>query len=121
MIYKNGTERGEVIAYFKSHVIAETDECIIWPYSLAGKYPYIRIKYKPYYVCQLICEMRNGPKPGPEYEACHGPCKNELCINYRHLYWGTHSQNMNDKIRDGTNRNGNGWNNKTEIVGKDLF
>ena len=36
--------------------------------------------------------------------ACHS-CPARNCVNPEHLRWGTHADNANDKIRDGTNNN----------------
>jgi hypothetical protein len=89
--------------WFYSHLALETDECIVWPFYKINGYGRINIEGKRKYVCELVCEIKYGHKPGPEYDSCHGPCHNRSCINYRHLYWGTRSQNMLDRERDGTN------------------
>lgn len=36
----------------------------------------------------------------PQLSACH-TCDNTVCCNPAHLYWGTHTQNMQDKIQRG--------------------
>jgi hypothetical protein len=81
---------GKAKKFFINHVDLETDECIIWPYSDAWK---ISIK---------SCERHHGSRPGPEYEACHGPCHNQLCFNPKHLSWQTTKQNALDRHRDKT-------------------
>jgi HNH endonuclease len=62
----------------------------------------LRIDGVRYGIHIWVCIAKHGPKPGPDYEACHGPCHNRSCINYRHLSWGTHQQNAQDRKRDGT-------------------
>ena len=44
------------------------------------------------------------------WNACHS-CRNRHCVNPNHLRWGTHQDNTDDMMRDGTspvgNKNGN--------------
>lgn len=48
------------------------------------------------YIHVLICEVYHGPKPGPEYQACHrdDDASNNTVDN---LYWGTREQNEADR------------------------
>jgi len=48
-----------------------------------------------------------------EWKACH-TCLNRSCVNPAHLYWGTSSDNMKDRIKDGTN--GAGEKNGTSLL-----
>jgi len=58
----------------------------------------VRHEGKDRLVARIVCEEVYGPS---ELEACHKPpCKNILCINPDHLYWGTRQQNENDKRPD---------------------
>lgn len=93
------TPIGEARAWFESHVVLETDECIIWPY---GKLPAGYGVLDKGYVHVMACELAHGPRPRG-YEAAHGPCHNTSCMNPRHVRWATPSENHGaDKRRDGT-------------------
>jgi hypothetical protein len=97
-IYKH---YGEPTRWFNEHINDEADECITWPFEKnSAGYGMLRGKT----VISLVCEFRYGPRPGigRKYDACDGPCKNKLCINYHHLCWGTKRDNQLDRIRDGT-------------------
>jgi hypothetical protein len=101
---------GEPERWFNEHINDETDECIIWPFDKnAAGYGVLKRRG----VSSLVCEIKYGPRPGTgrEYDACHGPCKNKSCINYRHLSWGTKRQNQLDRHRDGKPWNSAGANN----------
>jgi hypothetical protein len=95
-------ERGEAQRWFDEHINDETDKCIIWPFNTTTGYGRLRRNGTDLTVSILVCEIRYGPKPGPDYQARHGPCQNRSCMNYRHLSWGTQQENEFDKIRDGT-------------------
>ena len=55
-------------------------------------------------VGSLVLKAFAGPKP-TNMEACHGP-KGRLIDSLDNLYWGTHQQNMIDRVRDGTHNRG---------------
>jgi hypothetical protein len=100
-------ERGEALRWFNEHINDETDHCIIWPFNRnRDGYGLLWMNGKHRRVSVLVCEIKHGQKPDREYEARHGPCHNTLCLNYRHLSWGTSSDNKLDKIRDGTDSRG---------------
>jgi HNH endonuclease len=97
------TKRGEPMAYYLAHVDDETEECIVWPYSASRGYGWLLFDGHVRPVHVLACERRHGLRPAG-MEAIHAPvvCHNTRCFNWRHLRWGTHSENIRDAIRDGT-------------------
>jgi hypothetical protein len=82
----------------------ETDECVIWPYTKASQRGYGQMyapgNQKVYVHRQALIHRGIMPKPGEV--ARHGPCNTPACMNYRHLRWGSHTDNMQDMFRDGT-------------------
>lgn len=96
------TQRNEARQYFLAHYADVTDECMVWPFSLRGGYGQLVIQGRFYAVHVLSCTWRNGPQPFPMAIALHGPCHNPRCWNGAHLSWGTHKQNAEDRLRDGT-------------------
>lgn len=106
---KTGTANGEPPAFFASMMKVETDDCIIWPYA-KNKKGYGKIENR--LVHRMSCEETHGPAPSEKHEAAH-TCHVPSCINGRHLYWATTSQNQMDRIDAGTsNRGGNYRNSK---------
>ena len=74
--------------------------CHLWVGYAAGstgKRPVLTVNYSPRFVTRLICAEVYGPS---KLDACHvPPCKNYMCINPDHLYWGTQVDNEADKNR----------------------
>lgn len=107
-----GNERvahnGALIAWLEEHASHDGDECLIWPFSSAGSGRstrcQIRIDGRLVGVCRWLCERTIGPPPTEAHEAAHS-CGNghNLCVNPKHLRWATHTENMHDKRRHGTN------------------
>lgn len=96
----NGATRKFVEDAFSTN----TDECIIWPFSL-DRHGYPQAKdavgqYKPH---RRICEMAHGAPPSPKHHAAH-ECGNRPCINKRHLRWATAQENEHDKYLHGGRR-----------------
>jgi hypothetical protein len=96
---------GEPATTFKRLVSLETDECVLWPFGQRpGGYGVIYLDGKQRAVHVLACERAHGPKPIGK-EAAHS-CGISACLNYRHLRWATHKENLADKLLHGTSNRG---------------
>jgi hypothetical protein len=91
-------------AWVTHHVNYDADFCLIFPFFRdPNGYGTLRHNGKTHYAHRLMCELVNGPPPGPEYEAAHS-CGNgdEGCANPRHLSWKTKAGNRQDSLAHGT-------------------
>jgi hypothetical protein len=97
-------------AKFFSDVVllySDPDTCLIWPFSTSRGYGYLYRGGKNHLVHRLVCIEAHGPPPFPGAQACHGECHNRRCVNPRHVYWGSPTDNNGrDKVRDGTTNRG---------------
>ena len=76
--------------------IGNIDDCWPWIAGLSGNgYPQINIKGKIVKPSRLSWNMVNGDIPKGKI-ICH-TCDNKLCVNPKHLYAGSHSDNLNDR------------------------
>lgn len=99
------TRRGDALKFCEQAARAETDDCILWPYKLADGRGYVRPPvpglvgpYPRMSSSRYVCILAHGD--GGDLHALH-KCHNELCVNPRHLYWGTNLQNIRDKMEAG--------------------
>lgn len=97
------TPRGEPLRYFKECLELETDDCILWKYTIAntgyGQF-YYNGRYTLVHPIALMLKVGEHPKDKPM--ALHS-CRNRNCFNYRHLRWGDNAENQADRVKDGTN------------------
>lgn len=95
---------GQAIAWIRHHATYDADFCLVFPFyrnpNGYGQFGHLR---KMRWAHREMCELVNGPPPGPEYEAAHN-CGNGDggCVNPRHLKWKTKSQNRLDALKHGT-------------------
>lgn len=85
----------------------ETDDCVIWPgLKDGGGYGMVCIGLRKTWGAHRKALEIRVQRPSSKLLCLHGPCHNTACMNYRHLRWGTHSQNLVDRDRDGTGNRG---------------
>jgi len=99
---KKYAAKGSAPAFVAEAVASNTMDCIIYPYCKEKSgYGRIRIKGRTIGAHFHVAEIAHGPRPSPSHEACHS-CGCASCINPRHLYWGTRSDNVRDAMAHGT-------------------
>lgn len=93
---------------FERLLLIETNECVLWPFGRnGGGYGRARFDGSDRLTHVVALERRGGPRP-PGTEACHTPgigCQKH-CMNYRHLRWDSHRNNLADAVSEGTVKNG---------------
>lgn len=80
---------------------SETDECIIWPYTVDSVTGYGKCSWdgRVESVHVAVCIAANGPRPGVRHAAHE--CGVRLCVNKRHITWKTKTENEADKVIHG--------------------
>lgn len=95
--------KGEVRAYFLANLYTEVPGCKMWPFATTNNgYGVIVVNQERFGVHVLACQAFNGPKPFAGAEALHGECNQPGCWSGFHLRWGSHYENMMDRVADGT-------------------
>lgn len=94
-------KRGEPIAWLRSHIRYEGDECLVWPFGLHSTgYGQVRWKGQSTTASRVMCLMAHGPSPEGKPEVAHS-CGNKLCVNPAHLRHASWTENSADKIDHG--------------------
>ncbi len=99
-----GIRYGDAQRFAREVAVAETDECIPWPFGgTKDGYGRINVDGTTIGAHVHVTTLAHGPKPTPKHECCHSCGNGHLgCVNPRHLYWGTRSDNVQDALRHGT-------------------
>lgn len=98
--------RGEAQYFLAKAMVAETDDCILWPFSLKPNgYADVKIDGRMRYAHRIVCREAHGAPNDESLEAAHS-CGKRNCINKRHLRWATHKENHQDRITHGTSNRG---------------
>lgn len=102
---------GSNLMFMQWLLTIDIEYCIPWPFrSRTG--PNLEYGALPQGLSEygrrahrVLCVWAHGEPPTLKHEACH-TCGVSLCMNPKHLMWGTHQENEADKKEHGTYING---------------
>tara|TARA_R110000868_G_scaffold307634_3_gene569293 strand:- start:1113 stop:1592 length:480 start_codon:yes stop_codon:yes gene_type:complete len=79
------------------------DACWNWTGCCDKGYGKVGYNYKYWQTHNLALRLTAGPPPNPLVKNALHSCKqNRKCCNPKHLRWGTHKENYDDAVKDGT-------------------
>ena len=94
---------GAAVLWLREHRSHHGDECLQWPFGDCNGYGTFGFNGKTHYAHVWMCELANGPAPGPNHDASHSCGHGHLgCISPVHLSWKTRSENQIDRAAHGT-------------------
>lgn len=80
--------------------------CMLWLGAIDGRgYGVLLVASKTRKAHRVSLLMADGLPPSPRSEGAHA-CRNRHCVAPTHLRWATRSENIADKVRDGTDQFG---------------
>lgn len=90
----------------------EDNGCFVWQ-GKGGRYPELSVLGRNVKASRIICSYFHGPSNG--LHALHS-CDNPKCCNQAHLSWGTHDENMKQKVLRGrSHRNSGSTNGRAKL------
>ena len=102
------TANGRPLAWVIEQSVAETDDCIPWPFRRdeqgRGK---LQIKGTRIIASRYMCRLVHGEPPTPKHHAAHSCGNGHVgCMNPKHLRWATPKENSADQKLHGTQQRG---------------
>jgi hypothetical protein len=98
------TPKGDLMRFLNEAVESETDECIIWPFSVAPSgYGHLKFRGGMTTAHRAALILSTGVEPPRDVHAAHCPhsCSDRRCVNPRHLRWASAVENEADKNING--------------------
>lgn len=114
-----GTPHGDRLKWLQKHAGYQADDCLIWPFAIADTgYGAMIVDGISHNAHRVMCSIAHGEQSASDYDAAHS-CRNRACCNPRHLRWASRSENLMDKVRDGTDNRGE-KNHKAKLTEDDV-
>lgn len=92
--------KGKGINWIRAHASHKEYACLIWPYSRNRQKGYGNFGFEGemHYAHRFMCELVHGTPPTPGHQAAHSCGNGHLgCVNPRHLFWRTNSENQYER------------------------
>lgn len=88
--------------FWSKVALPDENGCMLWlKYKAKDGYAKFSLGGKDVPAHRVSLIWSDGEPSSPELEAAHS-CRNRHCVAPRHLRWATRTENMFDKLRDGT-------------------
>ena len=94
---------GEPLRWAKAAAVSETDECLLWPFSVTAKgYGSVRWGRRTMHAHRAVCILAHGDPPSAEHTEVAHSCGQRRCCNPGHVRHATSFQNASDAQKHGT-------------------
>ena len=92
--------------FWSKVALPDENGCMLWQAAIdVGGYGRIRVAGSDRKAHRVALTLAAGQPPESNMDAAHA-CRNRHCVAPSHLRWATRSENIADKLRDGTDQFG---------------